>query len=168
MNLLAKLTWGLGLMAALTATSWAGRAPARPATNAPAARPEATPARPETTTVVIPRSVFQIPKTPAEGRDPFFPESTRLFAAPGEVVRTNAPAGPVELRLRGLALGNKALATLSTVGPAPRTVELAAGEEKEIVLPAGRVRVRCLEIKTDSVIVEVGGTRRELHLRPGF
>lgn len=163
----ATLGWGLGLAAALTLNGLAGQARPRAATNEPPARPAASPVEAEATPVVIPRSVFEIPKTPQEGRDPFFPESTRPFGTPA-VARTNAPAGTVEFRLRGLALGDKALATLSTVGPSPRTVELAAGEEKEVVLPTGRVKVRCLEIRADSVIVEVGGTRRELHLRAGF
>lgn len=163
----ATLGWGLCLAAATTLSGLAGQARPRAATKDTTAAPAAPPAEVEVRPVVIPRSVFQIPKTPEEGRDPFFPESTRPFGAPA-VARTNAPAGPVEFKLRGLALGGKALATLSTVGPSPRTVELAAGEEKEVVLPTGRVKVRCLEIKADSVIVEVGGTRRELHLRAGF
>jgi hypothetical protein len=44
----------------------------------------------------------------------------------------------------------------------------AAGEEREIAVGNGRVRVHCLDIREDSVTVEVNGSRQELRLRPGL
>ena len=42
------------------------------------------------------------------------------------------------------------------------------GEEGDILTNAGRSRVRCLEIRDDSVLVQVGGEQRLLHLRAGI
>ena len=43
----------------------------------------------------------------------------------------------------------------------------AAGESADVRTSNGRVRVQCLEIKTDSVIIRVGEELRELRLRNG-
>ncbi len=71
-TLLIALLPGLGL----------ARSTAQGATNTPGARaltqsvPDAVPSVPD-----VPKSVFTVPRTPQEGRDPFFPNSSRLFAA---------------------------------------------------------------------------------------
>ena len=134
--------------------------------NAPSkALPAATnaaPAQPE-----IPKSVFIIPTTPQEGKDPFFPRSMRLFASP--VVKTNlqpaaAAAIAAELHLNGISgTTDRRLAIINN-----RTFE--ANEEGVVTSKSGPpARIRCLEIKTDSVVVQViGGERRVLSLRPGF
>jgi hypothetical protein len=121
--------------------------------------------------VPIPRSVFEVPKTPKDGRDPFFPESARPFGATAG--RTNTAAAPtaINLAFKGLAgTAGAQFATISLVGVEGVTasVNLAAGEEGDIVTPTRRIRVRCIEIKGDSVVVETGGVRRELRLRAGF
>jgi 23S rRNA G2069 N7-methylase RlmK/C1962 C5-methylase RlmI len=41
-----------------------------------------------------------------------------------------------------------------------------AGEEGEIAFGASRVRVRCVEVREDSVIIDVDGQTQELRLRP--
>ena len=134
--------------------------------NAPSkALPAATnaaPAQPE-----IPQSVFIIPTTPQEGKDPFFPRSMRLFASP--VVKTNltpdvAVAIAADLRLNGISgTADHRLAIINN-----RTFE--SNEEAVVTSKSGpAARIRCLEIKTDSVVVQViGGERRVLSLRPGF
>jgi hypothetical protein len=130
-------------------------------TNAPAkGSPAATNAAP--VQVEIPKSVFVIPTSPQEGKDPFFPRSTRLF--PSGVVETNVPlATPsVELRLNGISgTADRRLAIINN-----RTFE--TNEEAEVHTNQGRARIRCLEIKADSVRVQVGGEQRVLHFRPGF
>jgi len=132
-------------------------------TNAPVkvlpASTNAGPVQPE-----IPKSVFLIPATPQEGKDPFFPHSMRLFVS-GVVVKTNvqptAPP-PVELRLNGISgTADRRLAIINN-----QTFE--TNEEGEVPTNPGRARIRCLEIKADSVVVQVGGEQRALHLRPGF
>ena len=110
----------------------------------------------------IPKSVFLIPTTPQQGKDPFFPRSMRLFTS--AVVSTNlqpTPAVTVELKLKGIS-GTLArrLAIINN-----RTFE--ANEEGAVSTASGLVRIRCLEIRADSVLVQIGGERRILRLRPG-
>lgn len=109
----------------------------------------------------IPLSVFELPKTPAEGRDPFFPNSTRPFGNL-EVAKTNAPPNVDILVLKALA-GSRNNRFASING-----VDFGEGESREVVTPGGRIRVRCVKIEDDSVVVEVGGVRRTLRLRGGF
>ena len=111
----------------------------------------------------IPKSVFLIPTTPQQGKDPFFPRSMRLFTS--AVVSTNlqqpTPAVTVELKLKGIS-GTVArrLAIINN-----RTFE--ANEEGAVSTASGPVRIRCLEIRADSVLVQIGGEQRILQLRPG-
>jgi hypothetical protein len=112
----------------------------------------------------IPKSEFIIPTTPAEGRDPFFPKSTRLFhtTVVTTQVATKQPSVQVDLVLKGISGGaGRRLAIINT-----RTFEV--GEEHDLPTASGRVRIRCLEIAGDSVTVQVGGEQRVLRLRPGI
>ena len=145
-------TWPLAVALIL----WAATAPAAPAQADKNAKAPAPPAEP-------PKSTFVVPGSPRDGRDPFFPLSTRMHKV--EVVQTRAPAAVVavaDVKFNGVSGSSEhRLAILNN-----RT--FAIGEEAEIMTNVGRQRVRCLEINEDSVIIEVGGCRRELHLRPGI
>ena len=109
----------------------------------------------------IPLSVFLIPNSPSEGKDPFFPLSTRR--APAEPIKTNSqPTISFDLQLKGISgPANRRLAIVNN-----RTLQV--GEESDVTTSTGRVRIRCLDIKTESVVVQVGSERRELRLRPGI
>jgi hypothetical protein len=130
-----------------------------PATNsAPSAKPAAAPV-PE----VIPQSIFVIPSTPGPARDPFYPDRLIQDAEVKAQVVTNArPSSVTCLVLKGL----------SGVEPNPLAIingrTMARGEDAEIVTDCGRLLVHCVDITTNSAIVEVGGDRRELHLRSDF
>jgi len=107
----------------------------------------------------IPKSLFSVPTTPQEGKDPFFPRSTRLFN--DAVVKTNQQPGGVvvELRLNGISgAADHRLAIINN-----RTFE--TGEEGEVVSNAGRSRIICKDITADSVRVLIGGVERILRLR---
>lgn len=107
----------------------------------------------------IPQSVFTIPTNPKQGRDPFFPNSTRLPGGASLPVHSSSSHSDVTLVLKGLSgAPDHRLAIIND-----RT--LAEGEESEINTSAGRVRIRCLQIRGEVVVVEVGGERRELRLR---
>ena len=100
------------------------------------------------------RSVFVIPNSPKEGRDPFFPTATSLYQSAVPVHA--APTMSVEsLKLVGI-LGNS-LANINGV-------TLAVGETQEVKTSSGAISVRLLQIKPqdESVIVEANGQRREL------
>ncbi len=105
----------------------------------------------------IPQSVFSLPKSPKEGQDPFFPGSARLF---GEVTtKTNAPANATALALKAVAgsPGHR-FATINNI-------VFAEGEEREVSIAGGRIKVRCVEIQDEAVVVEANGARRTLRMR---
>ena len=109
----------------------------------------------------IPQSVFLIPVTPKDGRNPFFPESAQIvpqitkpkgdqFGDQAFVLNGMTPSGP-----RRTAMING------------RTFEI--GESGEVRLPSGtKLLIKCEEIKVDSVIISVDGQRREIRMRFGL
>jgi len=115
-----------------------------------AAAPVAQPAAPE----VVSRSVFVVPTNPKDGRDPFFPNSTRSY----ETVSAARPhAGDVSsLVLKGIS------------GPPNHRLVIinnhtfGVGDEENLVTPQGPIHIRCVEIKARSVVIESGGQRHEL------
>lgn len=111
--------------------------------------------------VELPKSVFVLPANPDEGRDPFFPNSTRPYATSTPAAPARPAAAPVSLVLKGFSGPvDRRLAIINN-----RTFE--AGEEGDVVFPGGRIKVRCVEIRDESVVIEMGGERRELRLRRG-
>jgi hypothetical protein len=123
------------------------------ATSPAAAAPVAKPAAPEPELVAM-RSVFVVPVNPAEGRDPFFPTSTRPYEA---AVAASVQGSDFTLFiLKGISgPPDHRLAIVNN-----RT--LAAGEEADIVTRQGRIHLRCVEIRTNSVVIESGGQSHEL------
>lgn len=127
------------------------------------------PATPPKSEVLIPKSTFV--NNPEIGKDPFFPSSTRRKdAMPRAVVTapstnsTPAPTLQVDLKLKGIA-GTKEqrLALINSV-------TMAQGEVADIKCAGGHiVKVRCREIRDQSVLVEIValGEVRELKLREG-
>jgi len=114
--------------------------------------------------VAVPVSTFNIPHNQSEGRDPFFPTSMRPYISGSPVAATNPQPimAVVELKLNGVSGSPEhRLAIINN-----HTFE--SGEEADVTSGRGKVRVRCLEIKNDSVVVQFGTERRELHLRPGL
>jgi len=129
--------------------------PAAPVKAPPTPRVEAA-----STNVVleIPRSVFVVSSPTQAVRDPFFPNSSRL--GPQPTTRTNVTGVVVVADLVLKAIFGTASRPLATINNAT----FGVGEEQEVLTPAGRVRVRCVDIQpTDEiVVVEVAGARREL------
>jgi hypothetical protein len=102
----------------------------------------------------IERSVFVLPTNPNEGRDPFFPNSNRPYeaAAAAEPHVANLSSlvlkgisGPPEHRL--VIINNRTL---------------AVGDEADLATTQGRIHIRCIEIKADSVIIESSNQRQQL------
>lgn len=108
----------------------------------------------------IPQSVFTVPHSSGDGCNPFFPRSKVVTEAPKpDQVRQLDPA---ELVLNGISNAAKPTAMFNG-----KTFEV--GEEGEVKLKNGsRIRIRCLEIKSDSAIIEVNGVRTELRLPLGL
>lgn len=105
-------------------------------------------------------SKFTLPQTLSEGRDPFYPNSTRVMA----MMHPQKPntSGPAKLELKGISgTPDRPLAIINN-----RT--LAVGEEQEVTTPQGRVRVMCLAIEGMRVRIRAQGQTRELMLRKGI
>jgi hypothetical protein len=121
--------------------------------------PLSTNARPPT--CEAPKSVFVDPATPLDGKDPFFPQSTRHRPPPpvSTPVATKPAPPPIDLELKGISgTPERRLAIINNA-----TFE--TGEQAEVVTSQGRVRITCKEIKADSVEVVVNGQARVLNLR---
>ena len=114
---------------------------------------------------VVTQSMFTLPASPLEGRDPFYPHSMRPYAGylAAHTNRAVVEAAPiVELHLNGIS--GSAARPLAIINN--RTFEV--GEQADVYSNAGRSRIRCIEIGPDSVIIQIGGERRMLHLRSGL
>jgi hypothetical protein len=102
-----------------------------------------------------PRSVFNQPTNPKEGRDPFFPSSIRPYQ--GAVVPgTHASADVGALIIQGLsgAPGHRLVII--------NHVTFGVGDDAEVSTSQGRIHIHCLEIGENAAVVEANGQRHEL------
>ena len=99
------------------------------------------------------------------GKDPFYPNSTRLQPKVPVNVPDMAPVKtgvPSWVQLNGISiLKDRKLAIINN-----RTVE--EGEEFLIKYNGQQIKAKCLEIKESIVVVSVNGATKELELRPGL
>lgn len=148
----SSLAVALALLAAL---------PAHAETKPAKAKQPAAEAKAEV--IEVPRSEFAIPAKAGEGRDPFFPLSRRMIVEARPATTNSAPKPvSVSLVLKGISNnGSKRFALIND-----KTFE--SGEEREVPFGDSKMRVLCVEIREDSVLVEVGGSRQELRLKPGI
>ena len=92
-----------------------------------------------------------------EGRDPFFPESTRPYE---DNVVAKKTTNTVEMAnafvIKGSSLENgHAMVIINNH-------TFAVGDEEDVLTPNGRVHVRLVEIRGGTVVIEANGTRHEL------
>jgi hypothetical protein len=98
-------------------------------------------------------SVFVLPSNPHEGRDPFYPESSRPYAS--------APTATNIVVIDTLVIrGSSGTADNRIV--IINNHSFGVGDEGDVATPAGRVHLRCLAIKANSVVIEANHQRREL------
>ncbi len=104
-------------------------------------------------TAPAPVSTFLLPANPSQGRDPFFPESTRPYA---NVVEVHHAGSMASLTVRGFSgyLGDRTVII--------NNHSFAEGDEGDVNTPTGRVHIRCVTISQNSVIVEADHQRRIL------
>lgn len=106
--------------------------------------------------VVVRQSVFQ--DDLKNGRDPFFPRSIRRNPKAPTAAETVATP-KIHLVLKGIT------------GPANRRFALinnqtlSVGETASVRVTSGQIRVHCLEIREDSVLVSVEGNPEQTELR---
>lgn len=108
----------------------------------------------QTNKVETTRSVFIIPSNSKEGCDPFFPNSNRPYeiAAAGDTRTGNVTS----LVLKGFSGSQDHRLVIIN------NHTFATGDTGDVITSDGRVHLRCIEIKTNSVVIEVGSQRREL------
>ena len=104
-----------------------------------------------------PRSVFVMPTSPHEGRDPFFPQSSRPYEDATPAKPTQAPVGNF-FTVKGLSIENGHTMVIIN------NHTFAVGDEDDVMTPGGRVHLRLIEIRDDVVEIEADGTRRELSI----
>jgi hypothetical protein len=104
---------------------------------------------------VLIRSVFIMPATAQEGRDPFFPDSIRTHEGP---TVSNSSAGISALIIKGFSgTRNHRMVIINNH-------TFGVGDEGDVKTSGGRVHLRCVEIHAKRVIIEVNGQKRELNL----
>ncbi len=104
---------------------------------------------------------------PKQGKDPFFPNSSRR--EPRLAVTNNSVTPPVSTAQAVFAQ----LSLKAIVGPPSRRLAtinrttMEAGEEVDVRHAGGKTRVKCLEVRSNSVLIEINGERHELTFRGG-
>jgi hypothetical protein len=99
-------------------------------------------------------SIFTMPSNPSEGRDPFFPDSTRPYAV--AVAASPRSVDVSSLVLKGFS------GTMKDRLVIINNHTFATGDEGDVTTSTGRVHLKCVKIKTNSVVVEVEGQLHEL------
>jgi len=104
-----------------------------------------------------PHSEFVMPAGPREGRDPFFPESTRPY-------EDSAPARPTQ----AVVVNSFTVKGLSIENGHPMVIinnhSFAVGDEGDVMTQSGRVHLRLIDIHDGIAEIEANGTRRELNI----
>lgn len=110
--------------------------------------PKAVPAKP-----VAARSVFAMPASVRDGRDPFFPESARPYE---DAVASKRTVDSTAFSVKGLSVEHGHSMVIIN------NHTFAVGDEGDVMTATGRVHIRLAEIRTGVVVIEVNGSRREL------
>ena len=113
------------------------------------------PAKAAPPAVVPPRSVFTQPNSPREGRDPFCPESTRVFDAMASTHAATEVA--TTLAVKGYSMSNGRPMVIIN------NHTFTTGDEGDVLSGPNRTHIRCIEIRPGTVVVDVNGARHEIH-----
>ena len=139
----AALCW-----AALLCTAWMARAAQTQPTNRPPAE------------VVMPKSIFVTNEV--AGKDPFFPNSERrkVTVDPTGGQKTPKPVGAGALFLRGITTDSsgKRIALINNL-------TFAKDEVLDVRVGDGKLKLRCVEIREKSVVVEIVGESEQRELK---
>jgi hypothetical protein len=96
-----------------------------------------------------------MPASARDGRDPFFPESSRPYES--SLTITNQPQA-ILLTIKGLSVEHgRAMVIINNH-------TFAVGDEGDVLTGSKRVHLRLVEIRAGTAVIEVNGSRRELHI----
>lgn len=97
------------------------------------------------------QSTFILPTSAAEGRDPFYPESTRAMVEKAAAANQSHTVEITSLKVPGISgTPGHFLAIINTH-------TFAVGEEGDLKTAGGSVHIKCLAIQPDAVMVEING-----------
>ena len=105
-------------------------------------------------------SVFAIPPTDKDGKDPFFPRSRRPYAIANVPAATNqVPVG--DLRINGTSGSEERPLVIIN------NVTFGVGDSGEVISGGRRVRVQCLEINLSegTATIQAAGQQRILRFQ---
>jgi hypothetical protein len=103
------------------------------------------------------RSVFNLPSSSKDGRDPFYPESTRVM---DDLQRANASKTVELTSLKVPGISGTPGHLLAIIN----NHTFAIGDEGDVLTASGRVHLRCIDIHPDSVLVEINGQMHRINL----
>ena len=107
------------------------------------------------------RSQFVMPANVREGRDPFFPESTRVYE---DNPASKHPLDETSFAIKGISVQHgRTMVIINN-----HTFGLGDQDEGEVLTITGRVHIRLVEIRANAVVIEVNGSRRELSIPPSL
>jgi hypothetical protein len=110
--------------------------------------PKPAPAKP-----VPARSVFVMPASVRDGRDPFFPESARPYEDAMAAKRT---VDATAFSVKGISTEHgRSMVIINNH-------TFAVGDEGDVLTTSGRMHIRLAEIRPGVAVIEVNGVRREL------
>lgn len=100
------------------------------------------------------QSVFILPASPKEGRDPFFPDSIRPYESAAVSKPKTADISSLVLRGFSGSVDHRLVIINNHT--------FATGDEGDVITSNGRIHLRCVEIETNAVVVEIGGQFHKL------
>lgn len=101
------------------------------------------------------QSVFTLPSTPSDGRDPFFPNSMRPYEQ--AIVKNKQQRLDVtSLQIKGFSeiAGHRYIIINNHT--------FSEGDEGDVTTRDGRFHIHCLAVSSESVLVEANGVRHLL------
>jgi len=110
------------------------------------------------TQVVLPQSVFATDGDGVTGKDPFYPNSVRRIKRDDSGKPSPIRDFSSLLKLTGIAGGVRPIATINNL-------TFAVGEEQEVKVEGGKVRIRVLEIREKSVLIAIEKQSQPIELK---
>ena len=104
----------------------------------------------------LPRSIFIMPASVRDGRDPFFPESPRPYE---DAVASQQSQQATAFVIKGLSIEHgRAMVIINNH-------TFAVGDEGDVLTTTGRVHLRLAAIGANSATIEVNGSKREISIK---
>ena len=106
------------------------------------------------------RSTFTMPKQFSEGRDPFFPESTRVFQAALLETPSRSKVDVNSLVVKGYSRDAKSAYVVIN------NHTFTVGDEGDVPTTGGRIHLKCVDVLPHAVVVEFNGSLHQLPINP--